>query len=169
MVDVLTPKQRQLNMSRIRGKDTTPELLLRCGLHKRGIRFQLHRKDLPGRPDITLPKFNIFVNGCFWHGHDCPMFKLPVTRHDFWENKIQKTRERDTHAISSLRADGWRPFVLWECAIRGRDRLPVATVIDQLIAWLKGDESIGVLRGHWTNSGHPSFASDLLPRPQCGT
>ena len=86
MVDVLTPEQRRLNMSRIRGKDTKPELLLRHGLHARGLRYRLHRKDLPGRPDMVFPRYRaaILVHGCFWHGHDCPLFKLPATRREFW-------------------------------------------------------------------------------------
>lgn len=90
MADVLTPEQRRLNMSRIRGRDTKPELLLRRGLHARGLRFRLHRKDLPGCPDLVFPRFRVtvFVHGCFWHGHECPMFKWPGTRTDFWRRKM---------------------------------------------------------------------------------
>jgi DNA mismatch endonuclease (patch repair protein) len=96
MTDVLTPEQRRLNMSRIRGRDTKPELLLRRGLHARGFRFRLNRKDLPGCPDLVFPRFRavMFVHGCFWHWHDCPMFKWPATRTDFWRKKIEGNTKR---------------------------------------------------------------------------
>lgn len=149
MVDVLTADQRRFNMSRVRNVDTTPELLLRRGLHARGYRFRLHRRDLPGRPDITLPKYKsvIFVNGCFWHGHECPMFKIPETRQEFWVAKIRRNRERDAHVLSSLAALGWRAFVLWECSIRGSGRRPMDAVLDEIIVWLDGNDSRGELAG----------------------
>src|SRR5215471_13052693 len=104
MADVLTPEQRRLNMSRIRGRDTKPELLLRRSLHARGLRFRLHRRDLPGCPDLVFPRFRaaIFVHGCFWHGHTCPMFKMPKTRTVFWRNKIHKNLDRDRTARAKL-------------------------------------------------------------------
>jgi DNA mismatch endonuclease (patch repair protein) len=110
LVDVLTPEQRRLNMSRVRGTDTKPELMLRRGLHARGLRFRLHRKELPGKPDLILPKWRavIFVHGCFWHGHGCPMFKCPSTRMEFWQTKIARNQERDRLAVTALRAKGWR-------------------------------------------------------------
>ena len=118
MVDVLTPEQRRLNMSRIRGKDTKPELMLRHGLHARGLRYRLHRKDLPGRPDMVFPRYRaaILVHGCFWHGHDCPLFKLPATRREFWAAKIEGNQARDARDIAGLAAAGWRVLVVWECA-----------------------------------------------------
>src|ERR1700731_2708856 len=125
MVDVLTPEQRSFNMSRIRGRDTKPELILRRGLHTLGFRFRLHRKDLPGRPDLVFParRTVIFVHGCFWHGHHCPMCRMPVTRSAFWQTKIEGNRNRDRRAISDLVAAGWRVLVVWECALRGPARL----------------------------------------------
>ena len=139
MTDVLTPAQRQLNMSRIRGKDTKPEMLLRRALHAKGFRFRLHRRDLPGSPDIVFPQFRsvIFVNGCFWHGHDCPLFKLPATRTEFWKAKIDCTRARDSRVLEELAAAGWRTFVLWECSLRGRSRKPIEVTVDEVTDWLR--------------------------------
>jgi len=138
MVDVLTPEQRRLNMSHIRGKDTKPEMLLRRGLHARGYRFRLHRRDLPGCPDLVFPQYHsvIFVNGCFWHGHDCPMFKLPATRTEFWAAKIAGNRARDARALEGLAALSWRTLVLWECILKGPTRQPVEEVIDRISEWL---------------------------------
>ena len=154
MTDILTSEQRRLNMSRIRNVDTKPELLLRRGLHMRGFRFLLYRKDLPGRPDLTLPKYRsvILVHGCFWHGHCCPMFQLPKTRQEFWINKIQKNRERDAEVYKALAASEWRTFVLWECSTRGPARLPVDSILDEVIQWLNGTSAFGTLQGHWTDS-----------------
>jgi DNA mismatch endonuclease (patch repair protein) len=134
MTDVLTPAQRRLNMSRIRGKDTKPELLLRRGLHARGFRFRLHCRNLPGCPDMVFPRFRsaVFVHGCFWHGHDCPMFKLPATRTEFWAAKIAGNRERDVHVLESLSARGWRALIIWECTLRGPARCPIDQVLDQV-------------------------------------
>lgn len=148
MADVLTPEQRRLNMSRIRGRDTKPEMLLRRGLHARGLRFRLHRRDLPGCPDLVFPALRaaVFVHGCFWHGHDCAMFKLPATRTEFWSAKIEGNRRRDIRALQDLSAAGWRTFVLWECDLRGPARRPLETVIDDVVAWLtnKGQSSQNV-------------------------
>lgn len=125
MVDVLTPEQRSFNMSRIRGKDTKPELILRRGLHALGFRYQLHRKDLPGRPDLVFPRYQtvIFVHGCFWHGHDCSLFRWPATRAEFWHEKIGRNRERDKNAVHQLKQQGWRVITVWECAFKGPHRI----------------------------------------------
>jgi DNA mismatch endonuclease, patch repair protein len=131
MVDVLTPEQRRLNMSRIRGRDTKPEMQIRSGLHACGFRYRLHAKDLPGQPDIVLPKFHaaVFIHGCFWHGHDCRLFKLPMTRQQFWETKIRSNRDRDLTSVSTLLAMGWRVATIWECSLRGRDKLGCDEVV----------------------------------------
>jgi DNA mismatch endonuclease (patch repair protein) len=149
MTDVLTPAQRQLNMSRIRGKDTRPELLLRRALHARGFRFRLHRRDLPGCPDLVLPGFHaaIFVHGCFWHGHNCPMFKLPATRTDFWAAKIGGNRERDVHVLEALAERGWRSFIVWECTLRGPSRRPIDEVVDFISDWLHLGQAWKVVKG----------------------
>ena len=152
MADVLTPAQRRLNMSRIRGKDTKPEMLLRRGLHAAGFRFRLHGRDLPGRPDLIFPgrKTVIFVHGCFWHGHDCPMFRLPATRPEFWSAKIDANRRRDQAALRSLTAAGWRVLTVWECALLGPARLPEGVVIATSSAFLRSGEQVGFgISGDW--------------------
>ncbi|WP_284354731.1 very short patch repair endonuclease [Pseudomonas putida] len=125
MVDILTPEQRHLNMSCIRGRDTKPEMLIRQGLHARGFRYRLQDRKLPGRPDLVFPRHHVavFVHGCFWHGHDCQLFKLPATRQDFWATKIASNRTRDERATMALLELGWRVATIWECSIRGPSKL----------------------------------------------
>lgn len=132
MPDVLTEAQRRFNMSRVRGRDTKPEMTVRRGLHARGLRFRLHRNDLPGRPDLVFPKHRaaIFVHGCFWHGHGCRLFVWPETRKAFWRRKIGRTRERDRNALRSLKDQGWRVLTVWECALKGPERRPVDDVLE---------------------------------------
>src|SRR5262245_19336924 len=108
-------------MSRIRGADTKPELLVRSALHGMGFRFRLHDRNLPGRPDIVLRRYGavIFVNGCFWHGHGCRFSKMPATRSEFWKNKIARTKARDATTTEQLLGLGWNVIVVWECSLRG--------------------------------------------------
>ncbi|WP_447727205.1 very short patch repair endonuclease [Sphingomonas koreensis] len=148
MVDRLTPDQRRLNMSRVRGKDTRPEMIIRRLLHSLGFRFRLHRRDLPGRPDIVLPRYRaaIFVHGCFWHGHDCSLFRMPATRTDFWAAKIAANRRRDGDAVAGLHDIGWRSLLIWECALRGRGRLPAEKLTDRITALILGDTPFGAIR-----------------------
>jgi DNA mismatch endonuclease, patch repair protein len=151
-VDVLTPQQRSFNMSRIRGRDTKPELALRRGLHARGFRFRLHRRDLPGRPDLVFPtrRAVIFVHGCFWHGHDCPMCRLPATRTVFWRAKIEGNRARDRGSVNALAAKGWRILVVWECALRGPARRPAGVVLADCDQFLQsGTVLLLDLAGDW--------------------
>ena len=138
-------------MAAIRGRDTRPEILIRKGLHARGFRFRLHAKDLAGRPDLVLPKHRavLFVHGCFWHGHTCPLFRWPKTRGEFWRDKIGRNRERDAAALAALQGQGWRIAVIWECALKGRGRLPLPQVIDSLAAWLFSDADEICIEGHW--------------------
>lgn len=109
-------------MRAIRSKNTAPELLLRKLLFSLGFRFRLHVKNLPGKPDIVLPKYRtaIFVHGCFWHGHDCHLFTLPQTRREFWQAKIDANRQRDLRSEEMLVSTGWRVLSVWECALKGR-------------------------------------------------
>lgn len=134
MVDSLTPEQRSAQMSRIRGSNTKLEVLVRKGLHARGLRYRLGGAKLPGRPDIVLPKYRtvVFVHGCFWHGHDCPLYRLPKTRPEFWADKIGKNRARDQRATSELEAIGWRVLTVWECSLRGQSEAVQQRVFDQL-------------------------------------
>ena len=153
MVDVLTPAQRQFNMSRIRGKDTKPEMLLRRSLHALGFRFRLHRRDLPGRPDLVFParRAVIFAHGCFWHGHSCPMCRIPNTRREFWAAKITGNRSRDEAAENRLLLMGWRVLVVWECSLRGPARLPEGEVIGCCVKFLQSDRVLaGQLAGKWS-------------------
>lgn len=108
-------------MSRIRSKNTRPELLVRQFLHSHGYRYRIHDKRLPGSPDIVLPKYRtvIFVHGCFWHGHEeCKYFKMPSTRTEFWTAKIERNRQRDTESLQHLKRLGWRILLLWECDLK---------------------------------------------------
>lgn len=141
--DPHSPEQRRLNMSRIRSRDTKPELQLRRALHAVGFRYRLHDKSLPGTPDMVLPgrQAVIFVHGCFWHGHDCPLGVTPATRTEFWENKISRNRERDAAAEAILLASGWRVLTVWECAMRGRNRLGLDVVVFEAAAFLQSDDS----------------------------
>ena len=125
-MDRLSKEHRSWNMSRIKGKDTKPELAVRSLLHCMGYRFRLHRKDLPGKPDIVLPKYKtvIFVHGCFWHRHPgCLYAYNPKSRVEFWEKKFARTVERDREVAQSLRKLGWRVLIVWECELREPQRL----------------------------------------------
>jgi DNA mismatch endonuclease (patch repair protein) len=125
MADIHSKETRSFNMSRIRSKDTKPEMLVRKFLFSRGFRYRLHDKKLPGKPDIVLPKYKtvIFVHGCFWHGHqDCKYFVVPKTRTEWWLNKITKNISNDKVAGTSIRNLGWKTIEIWECELKG-DRL----------------------------------------------
>lgn len=136
-------------MAGIHRRDTKPELIVRSGLHRRGFRFRLDDRRLAGRPDIVLARRRaaIFVHGCFWHGHDCPLFRLPGTRPEFWEAKIEGNRARDRAAAAALRTASWRVLTVWECAFRGRSAEVRETMLDAAAAWLQGDANEGELRG----------------------
>ena len=126
MTDVHTPQQRSRNMAAIKDKNTKPELRVRSLLHSLGYRFRLHRKDLPGRPDIVLPKYRlaIFVHGCFWHSHECRYGRVvPATRQAFWAEKRARTVERDHEKIVALETVGWRVGTIWECQSKSEDGL----------------------------------------------
>ena len=136
-------------MSGIRGKNTKPEMILRQGLHARGLRYRLHARELPGKPDLVFPSRRavLFAHGCFWHGHDCHLFRLPSTRPEFWQAKIARNQVVDARSASQLEAAHWRVGVVWECALRGRTRLPLEAVMDGCEAWLRGSEAALEIRG----------------------
>ena len=120
-MDTLTPEQRSATMSRIRSKDTKPEMVVRRHLHALGFRYRLHVSKLPGRPDIVLPKWRtvIFVNGCFWHRHEgCKIATMPKSNVEFWTAKFQRNVERDTKGQAALKAAGWKVIVIWECELK---------------------------------------------------
>lgn len=139
MIDTVDAATRSRMMSAIKGKNTSPELFVRKWLHSRGFRFRIHAKHLVGRPDLILPKYNaaIFINGCFWHGHDCRFFKLPKTRSEFWLEKIGKNQARDRRCESILLDEGWRVLVVWECAVRLMKKEPSCMLAEFIEVWLK--------------------------------
>ena len=117
-MDTLTPERRSWNMSRIRSSDTTPERLVRSLLHRMGYRFRLQRKDLPGRPDIVLPRYRtvVLVHGCYWHRHpNCRLAYTPKSNQEFWETKFAENVSRDSRQCEELGAMGWRVIIVWEC------------------------------------------------------
>lgn len=122
-MDVHSPEQRSFNMSRIRGKNTLPEMIVRRWLWANGYRYRLHKKDLPGKPDIVLSKYHtvIFIHGCFWHRHGCRLTTTPGSRRDFWISKFQENVNRDKRNIEILMDMGWRVMVVWECILRGKN------------------------------------------------
>jgi DNA mismatch endonuclease (patch repair protein) len=126
MADIFTKDKRSEIMSRIKGVNTKPELIVRSLLHRLGYRFRLHRKDLSGKPDIVLPRHKkvIFVHGCFWHGHKgCKRSSIPSSNTEFWETKITKNVERDKAKTRELRRQGWKVLILWQCQIKDADNV----------------------------------------------
>jgi DNA mismatch endonuclease (patch repair protein) len=149
MVDVVDTFTRSRMMSGIRGKNTKPEVLIRSLLHRQGFRFRLNVRNLPGKPDIVLPRFRavIFVNGCFWHGHqNCILFRLPKTRTDFWRNKIEGNRANDYIVRQALFNAEWRVGLVWECSIRGAGK-NTEDVLNRLTEWLRGEQVFMEIRG----------------------
>lgn len=151
MTDVLTPEQRRLNMSRIRDRDTKPEMLIRRGLHALGFRYRLHDRSLPGRPDLVFPKYRavILVHGCFWHGHNCPLFRLPATRTEFWAEKIVSNRERDYRSVEDLKVLDWRVLTIWECSLKGPRRQSIDSILSICTEFLKGNKVTQEITGLW--------------------
>ena len=151
MTDVHTKQQRSFNMSCIRSKDTKPELLIRKALFSEGFRYRLHRKDLPGKPDMVFPKYRavIFVNGCFFHYHDCRLFKMPQTRRSWWKKKLTGNRIRDQKNITALLNSGWRVLTIWECAWKGRGSVYVQIdkISRKIVSWLRSSSSKKDVRG----------------------
>ena len=148
-MDNLSPEDRSKCMSHIRSKGMKPERAVRSIVHRLGYRFRLHRRDLPGSPDLVLPRHRavIFVNGCFWHWHpdgDCPIAGLPKSNLDYWKPKLSRTRIRDQENVASLESKGWRVLVLWECELKDSSK-----VIDRLELFLSrtGTQKLKALSG----------------------
>lgn len=139
-MDVHSPEQRSYNMSMIKCKNTKPELLVRKWLWAQGYRYRLHRKDLPGKPDIVFPKIKkvIFVHGCFWHKHNCKYFRLPKTNTDFWEEKISENVRRDQQHYQALIAGGWDYFIIWGCELKTKS----ADIFDNLKLFLESGQAV---------------------------
>ena len=144
MADIVDAKTRSRMMSGIRGKNTKPEILVRKALSSQGYHYRLHRKDLPGVPDIAMPgrKIAIFVHGCFWHMHlGCQLAKMPSTRPEFWQAKLGRNAERDSEAIAALLALGWRVLIVWECSTKSL--VLQAALPEKLRVWIDGSELLG--------------------------
>jgi DNA mismatch endonuclease (patch repair protein) len=136
-------------MSGIRGRDTKPEKLIRSALHRLGFRFRLQSTRIPGRPDLVLPRYGvaIFVHGCFWHGHDCSLFRLPSTRRAFWTAKINRNRERDMEVKRAALAAGWRHLTVWECAFRGGGEGVFSRTAAEVARWIRSGGREAGIRG----------------------
>lgn len=137
MVDTLSPKQRSERMSRVRGKDTKPEMLVRKLVHGMGYRYRLHRRDLPGIPDLVFAKKKkvIFIHGCFWHRHgdpNCKLARLPKSRLDFWVPKLERNRQRDAENQAKFESNGWKILIVWECEVGYKEHLK-----NKILAFLK--------------------------------
>lgn len=143
MSDIVDQETRSRMMSRIGTKNTKPELIIRKALHRRGFRFKIHDKSLPGKPDLVLPRHRavIFVNGCFWHGHDCSLFKWPKTREAFWRDKIGANKKRDRRNSNECLEQGWRVLTISECALKGRNKLGVERTLDETVRWILSNDT----------------------------
>ena len=130
-------------MAGIKGKNTGPEMIIRRALFREGFRYRLHDKKLPGKPDLVLCKYNavVLINGCFWHGHSCHLFKWPKSRPEFWRDKISDNKVRDVRNIAALTNSGWRILTIWECALKGKHRRSLDDVISKTSSFLLSDNS----------------------------
>ena len=137
-MDIVSKNKRSKMMAGIKGKNTKPEVLLRKALHTKGFRYRLHDKNLPGKPDLVLPKYNavIFIHGCFWHRHNCHLFKWPKTRTEFWRTKILSNVERDKRQVEEIELQGWRVLIVWECMLKGKLKEPINMLVDDVETWL---------------------------------
>lgn len=149
MADIVNAEVRSRMMAGIRGSHTRPEIAVRHGLHRLDFRYRLHSRLLPGKPDIVLPRHHdvVLVHGCFWHGHDCHLFRWPSSRQDFWRKKIARNRARDAEVRAALAACGWRVLVIWECALKGRERRLLEAVLSVASAWLRHAGATHEIRG----------------------
>lgn len=147
--DIMSAEARSRLMARIGGRNTKPEVILRKALFRLGFRYRLHPRDIPGRPDMVFPRWRavVLVHGCFWHGHDCHLFKWPKGNAEFWQAKISRNLERDRRTLDALAAQGWRVLTVWECALRGRGRLTPEAAAVQVAGWLATMEPVGTVQG----------------------
>lgn len=151
MVDTVTAAKRSEVMAKVGSKDTRPELIVRRGLHARGFRYRLHDAKLPGKPDLVFPRYKavIFVNGCFWHGHDCGLYRFPKSNTEYWTRKISGNVTRDREHIKRLRELGWRVLNIWECALKGKARLQSDEILHAASTWLRGNSTVHQIAGAW--------------------
>lgn len=150
MADIVSPKKRSQMMAAIRSKGTRPEITIRRALFARGFRYRLNVSRLPGKPDLVFPRYQavVFVNGCFWHRHDCELFKWPSSRQSFWRQKLNANFERDQRVRMQLNEAEWRFADVWECALKGKNRLHLDELVDILEVWLLSSEPMMTIRGN---------------------
>ncbi|WP_229748083.1 very short patch repair endonuclease [Lacimicrobium alkaliphilum] len=136
-------------MSAIKGLNTKPEILIRRMLHARGFRYRLKNKHLPGNPDLVFPRYSaaIFVHGCFWHVHECPVFRWPSTRTEWWKEKLLGNKTRDEKNLERLLDSEWRVCIVWECSLKGKYKLNEESLADQISSWLGSDRQFLILEG----------------------
>lgn len=148
-MDIVSQEVRSRMMSGIRGKNTKPELVLRRGLFFRGFRYLTHDRRLPGTPDLVFPQYHavVIINGCFWHGHGCHLFKWPKSNSNFWRAKILGNKKNDRKHQRMLRTAGWRVLTTWECAIKGPHRRPMQDFFDKVSTWIESNRKKYVLTG----------------------
>lgn len=147
MTDVHNTATRSRNMAAIKGKNSKPEMIVRRGLHKAGFRYRLHAAELPGKPDLVFPKYKavIFIQGCFWHQHQCSMFHWPKSRTQWWVKKISANRSHDEAVQDKLRELGWRVLLVWECALKGKAKYSSEQWLELVTLWLREGNSFNEL------------------------
>ena len=148
-MDTVESKTRSRIMASVRQKDTCPEILLRSALHRSGLRYRLHVRELPGTPDLVFPQFHavVFVHGCYWHSHGCYKSTLPKTRPEFWSAKFRANKARDRRNFDRLQERLWRVMVVWECALVGKNALSLNESVEYIRTWLKGTQTLGEISG----------------------
>lgn len=142
-------RSRRPAMAKFRSSNTQPELIVRRLLHAAGFRYRLHVAPLPGKPDIVMSRYRVvvFVNGCFWHGHNCNLFRWPSGDQEYWRAKLERNRARDARSLFQLTRQGWRVLVIWECAIYGAGRLEPEHLLARIRAWLRSEYPYGAIEG----------------------
>lgn len=149
MADTFSKSKRSELMSRIRSKNTKPEVWVRKTLHGQGFRYRIHDSSLPGKPDMKLKKHNaiIQIHGCFWHGHHCHLYRPPKSRTSYWEPKITRNRERDLKNNKLLLNKGWRLLIIWECALKGKTKLNDEILIQKIERWIASEQRFMEIEG----------------------
>ncbi|TPJ13729.1 DNA mismatch endonuclease Vsr [Mesorhizobium sp. B2-7-3] len=149
--DPLSPEQRRHNMAQIGSRDSKPEMVLRRALHRAGLRYRLHVRGMRGTPDLvfTRCRATLFVHGCFWHAHICPLGITPATNAEFWVKKLERNVERDASSTAELLRQGWRVAIVWECSLKGRARRQLDEVVAEITRWLNSDEPELEIAGNW--------------------
>lgn len=142
MTDVHDRQTRSRNMAAIKGSNTKPELRVRKEFHRRGLRYSLKNKLIPGRPDLVLSKYRVavFIHGCFWHRHHCNYFKLPKSNTEFWNNKINANVKRDTEVIRQITAAGYRILIIWECSFKGKNKEDPDVLFERILYWIRTED-----------------------------